>query len=212
MGLIMRDKSAKLDYFFHGTDNQIEIQYHYILTFSSLNNTLFSLWHTTCKKYCVFWKCNGLCKLHFTCTTRHWKPVLIWWRHQMETFTALLAICAGNSPVNSPHKGQWRGALMFSLICTRINGWVNNGEASDLRRHCAHYDVTVLKSQDLSVVGVKPFPANQNVKYECFHCASLIFHVLPVVLNRFVFSVMNIQMRIHWRHYRTFNIFGVLVR
>ena len=39
------------------------------------------------------------------------------------------------SPVNSPHKGQWHGALMFSLICTRINGWVNNGEAGDLRRH-----------------------------------------------------------------------------
>ena len=38
------------------------------------------------------------------------------------------------SPVNSLHKGQWRGALMFSLICTRINFWVNNGEAGDLRR------------------------------------------------------------------------------
>ena len=59
-----------------------------------------------------------------------------WWRHQMETFSALLAICAGNSPVpgNSPHKGQWRGALMFSLICVWINGWVNNREAGDLRR------------------------------------------------------------------------------
>ena len=44
------------------------------------------------------------------------------------------------SPVNSPHKGQWRGALMFSLICSRINGWVNNREVSDLRRHRAHYD------------------------------------------------------------------------
>ena len=48
------------------------------------------------------------------------------------------------SPVNSPHKGQWRGALMFSLICARINGWVNNGEAGDLRRHRAHYDVIVM--------------------------------------------------------------------
>ena len=38
------------------------------------------------------------------------------------------------SPVNSPHKGKWRGALMLPLICTRINGWVNNGEAGDLRR------------------------------------------------------------------------------
>ena len=50
------------------------------------------------------------------------------------------------SPVNSPHKGQWRGALMFSLICTWINGWVNNHEAGDLRSHGAHYDVTVMWS------------------------------------------------------------------
>ena len=42
------------------------------------------------------------------------------------------------------HKGQWRGALMFSLICARINGWVNNGEAGDLRRHRAHCDVIVM--------------------------------------------------------------------
>ena len=41
-------------------------------------------------------------------------------------------------------KGQWRGALMFSLICARINGWVNNGEAGYLRRHRAHYDVIVM--------------------------------------------------------------------
>ena len=47
------------------------------------------------------------------------------------------------SPVNSPHKGQWRGALMLSLICTRTNGWINNGEAGDLRWYRAHYDVTV---------------------------------------------------------------------
>ena len=69
-----------------------------------------------------------------------------WWRHQMETVSALLAICAGNSPVpvNSPHKGQWRGTLMFTLICARINGWVNNCEAGDLRRNRAHYDVIVM--------------------------------------------------------------------
>ena len=51
------------------------------------------------------------------------------------------------SPVNSPHKGQWRGALVFSFICSRINGWVNNGEAGDLRCHRAHYDVTVMTWQ-----------------------------------------------------------------
>ena len=66
--------------------------------------------------------------------------------HQMETFSALLAICVGNSPVpvNSPHKGQWRGALMFSLIYAWINDWGNNHEAGDLRRQRGHYDVSVM--------------------------------------------------------------------
>ena len=61
----------------------------------------------------------------------------------METFSALLAFCAGNSPFTgeSPHKGQWRGALMFSL-----NNWVHNREAGDLRRHRARYDVSVMNA------------------------------------------------------------------
>ena len=54
------------------------------------------------------------------------------------------------SPVNSPHKGQWRGALMFSLICVWINGWVNNREAGDFRRHCTHYDIIVMGVDVLS--------------------------------------------------------------
>ena len=71
----------------------------------------------------------------------------IWWRHQMETFPRYWPFVRGihRSPVNSPHKGQWRGALMFSLICARINGRVNNGGTGDLRRHRAHCDVTVMR-------------------------------------------------------------------
>ena len=48
----------------------------------------------------------------------------------------------GNSPVNSPHKGQWRGALMFSLILSI--GRIKNRDAVDLRRHRDHYDVTIM--------------------------------------------------------------------
>ena len=72
---------------------------------------------------------------------------LSWWSHQMETFSALLALCADNSPDSgeSPHKDQWRVALMLSLICAWITSWVNNREAGDLRRHRAHYDVTVME-------------------------------------------------------------------
>ena len=47
-------------------------------------------------------------------------------------------------PLNSPHKGQWRGALMLSLISFWINRWVNNRKTGDLRRHRAHYEVTVM--------------------------------------------------------------------
>ena len=43
-----------------------------------------------------------------------------------------------------PHKCQWRGALMFSLICVWINDWVNNRESGNLRRYRAHYDVIVM--------------------------------------------------------------------
>ena len=57
-------------------------------------------------------------------------------------------------PVNSPHKGQWRGALMFSLISAWINGWVNNGEAGDLRCRHAHYDVVVMTNKETN--GVPP--------------------------------------------------------
>ena len=46
--------------------------------------------------------------------------------------------------VNSPHKVQWRGALMFSLICTWINAGVNDREAGDSRCYRSHYDVTVM--------------------------------------------------------------------
>ena len=50
------------------------------------------------------------------------------------------------SSLNSPHKGQWRWALMFSLICAWINGWINNREAGDFKGHRVHYDATVMWS------------------------------------------------------------------
>ena len=71
---------------------------------------------------------------------------ITWWRHQKKHFPRYWAFIGGihRSPVNSPDKGEWRGALVCSLIRARITGWVNNGEVGDLRRHRAHYDVTVM--------------------------------------------------------------------
>ena len=64
------------------------------------------------------------------------------WKHFPRYWTFVQGIHW--SPVNSMDKGQWHGALMFSLIYTSINCWVNNREARDLRCYCAHYDVTVM--------------------------------------------------------------------
>ena len=66
---------------------------------------------------------------------------------KMKHFARLWSFVWGILPslVDSPHKGQWRGALMFSLICTwKENGWASNQAAGDLRRHRAHYDGTVM--------------------------------------------------------------------
>ena len=102
--------------------------------------------------YCIRWK-------HFSTIYEFYQAVIfmilsqqrsffesrddvIKWKHFPRYWPFVRGI--QRSPVNSPHKGQWQGALMFSLICARINDWVNNREAGDLRRRRAHYDATVM--------------------------------------------------------------------
>ena len=146
-------------------------------------------------RICVSYACRQLCQMIWTnfgvrANERSVKWVLIssvmhlfycrisvcqenhynsWWRHQMETISALLALCAGNSPVpvNFPHKGQWRGGLKFSLICARINDWVNNREAGNLRRHHGHYDISVMYMTWLFelVIYIKQNKAHDNFYY-----------------------------------------------
>ena len=98
-----------------------------------------------------------------------------WRRHQMETFPALLAIW----PVNSSHKGQWRGALMFSLICLWRNGWVNNRDAGDLRRYRAHYDVTVMYFSSLDCIFANRSSAFQPIRYA--HGYVLLYFIFPIL-------------------------------
>ena len=74
---------------------------------------------------------------------------ITWWRHHMETFSALLALCAGNSPVTGdfPAQRPVTRALIFCLIFVWIIDWVNNREAGDLRRHRGHYDIIVMMNR-----------------------------------------------------------------
>ena len=80
-------------------------------------------------------------------------------------------------------KGQWRGALIFSLICAWTNEWVNNRDAGDLRRHRAHYDVTVMIIQ-INADTVHPIEHAHGfieISYGCIISAWWI-HVLQISL------------------------------
>ena len=89
------------------------------------------------------------------------------------------------SPVDSSHKDQWRGAPMFSLIYAWTNGWANNRNAGDLRRHRNHYDVTVMYHWFLTATrqlyewlspSVRPY-LRPSV------CLWHIFHYVPVIVS-----------------------------
>ena len=84
----------------------------------------------------------GHCNNHTDVTLLSYHDDVIKWKH----FPRYWPLVRGfhRAPVNTLHKGQWRGALMFSLICARINGSVNYREAGNSRCHRAHYDVTVM--------------------------------------------------------------------
>ena len=87
-------------------------------------------------KYCVIIKRESLTTAKCALTSSR----------MMTSSNGNIFLLTGPFAVSSPHKGQWCGASMFSLIYAWINGWVNNRETGDLIRHCAHYDVNVMRS------------------------------------------------------------------
>ena len=96
-------------------------------------------------------------------------------------------------PVNSPHKGQWHGALMFFFfICACINSWVNYGEACDLSCNGIDYDVTVMYHLwnicvclELTVFSGGIFPGKMPVCFGWFNvvmmCAKARMHYHPML-------------------------------
>ena len=77
--------------------------------------------------------------------SREWMPTVMMTSSNGNIFRVTGPLCGEfTGPGEFPHKGQWRGALMSSLICIWINGWVNKREAADLRRDRGHCDVNVM--------------------------------------------------------------------
>ena len=66
-----------------------------------------------------------------------------WWRHGMETLSASLALCEGNTPVESLHKGPATRALIICFMLTSTKSWSNSRAAGDLTHHETHCDCDV---------------------------------------------------------------------
>ena len=116
-------------------------KYKYVFTFFKIILTQGLIWHRRHRRHRMNNTLTNVCMWCYITLTglSEWtRFICTWCRHRMETFSPLLEFPA--------HKGQWRGALMFSLICAWINGWVNTREAGDIRRHRTHYDVIVMNS------------------------------------------------------------------
>ena len=96
------------------------------------------LYHNICLTYGCLNKNVLTCWRHF-----QMHDDVIKWKHVPHYWPFVQGIHW--PPVNSPKKGQWRRALMFSMIGAWTNGWVNYPDAGDLRCHRAHYDVTVME-------------------------------------------------------------------
>ena len=121
----------------------------------------------------------------------HLHDDVIKWKHFLRYWPFVRGI--HQSPVNSPHKGQWLWALMFSLICVWINGWVNNGEAGDLRRYRAYYDVPVMVCMDYKSdtrdAGDEPWECLVQAGFSIRYCVILIFHFYNFQVYRRVIAL-----------------------
>ena len=97
-------------------------------------------------------------------------------------------------PVNSPHKGHWRGASVFSLICAWNNSRANNGDAGNFRCHGAHYDVILMHVSVhvyVCVLSKTLRPDNQN--YYCYSFTKWILFPSVISTSGFV-KLFNHQM------------------
>ena len=88
----------------------------------------------------------------------HFHDVVIKWKHVPQYWHFVRGI--HRSPVDSPHKGQWRWVLLFSLICAWTIDWANNRDSGDLKHHGFHYDVTVMMSTYLFVADFEVYIIN----------------------------------------------------
>ena len=127
-----------------------------------------------------------------------------WWRHQGETFSALLDLYEGNPPVTGGFPSQrpvTRGFDVFLFIIAWTNGWANNRDACNLRRHCTHYDNTVMHVYIYIIYMHHQTPTNlilKRIRHYILLTITATLSVREITKSSSTFSATNISSNIVW--------------
>ena len=138
------------------------------------------IWSTrNCSKYGYYWYDNQSRWLPNQCG-------LPWWRHQMETFSALLALCAGNSPVPGEFPSQRPVTRSFDVffdlrlnkrLSTQSWGWWFETQSRSLWRHCNVLKSYIYGSQTWSSMcwlhKLHNLSYEDSTTYSTYHCFML---------------------------------------
>ena len=125
--------NLKRSFHFNNTNNSYRVS----CRIESLNKVLNQVKFIAPHHPITYWLIEPQC---LSCLTQN----VPWWRHQMETFSALLAICAGNSPVPGEFHAQRPVTRSFDVfIDLRLNkrlskqswGWWFETPSCPLWRH-----------------------------------------------------------------------------
>ena len=124
-----------------------------------------------------------------------------WWRHQMETFPALLTLCAGNSPMTGELPAQRSVTRSFDVFFDlHLNKRLSKqSQAGDLRRNGTHYDITVMAPHTLYPwrrldLLAPPPPTTRSVEVSRDHSSSHC--MLSPGCN-----IWNMDVRTAWRYH-----------
>ena len=127
---------------------------------------------TTWKRWVIkfkAWESNYMHMEYWHVITQRQYEDVIKWKHFPRCWPFVRGI--HRWPLDSPHKGQWCRALVFSLICAWTNGSANNRDTGDLIRHHGHCDVTCWFWMEITLA----------ICQILFKHPSYIFHINAVV-------------------------------
>ena len=105
-----------------------------------------------------------------------------WWCHQMETFSALLTLCEGNAPITNGFLTKASNAELWCFIWSAPEQILaSRRDAGDLRRHCAHYSITVMNVNLSRTASLRMHFNGIWIKIHVHETSSMTMYLIQIV-------------------------------